>query len=316
MKNPPIHIVVAEPYAPEAIERLREFADLTVLDGCDDDVLRKAAVDCDALLVRTYAKVTRSVLEAGTRLKVVGRGGVGLDNIDVDAARSLGIQVVHTPAAATDAVADLTIGLMIALVRGVLTHDKAVRAGRFFESREAAPSVELSELTIGIIGLGRIGRAVARRCRIGLGMAVLYNDIADPGRRDFDASAVSKAVLYERADVISLHVPLTPATTKLIDADALARFKSGAFLINTARGAVVDCEAAAAALESGHLGGAAFDVFDPEPLPPGHSLLSAPGTIFTPHIGARTHGALRRMNDVVADVRLVLDGRRPTHPAW
>ena len=322
-------IVLAEPFDRTGVEKLRTVGDIVALEACDESTLRRAVLDCDALLVRTASVVSRAMIESATRLRVIGRGGVGLENIDVEAARERGIAVVYTPHAATNAVADLTVGMMIALLRNLTGSDAMVRSGRFREARERACSPELSELTLGIVGMGRIGRAVARRCRNGFGMTILYNDIVSPGWLDFVATPVTKDQLYAHADVVSLHVPLTDPseprpegrghshpTRNLIDAAALRKFKKGAFLINTSRGGVVDSLALADALAAGTLAGAALDVFEPEPLPADHPLMQAPNTIFTPHLGARSSTGLTRMNAVVEDVIRVLQGQAPLYPAW
>lgn len=313
MSNPVI--LVAEPFSDEATERLRAVGQVIIVEGRDDAALMQAVRGCDALLVRTYVQVTSRLLDAAPRLRVIARGGAGLENIDLAAAQSRGIAVVHTPSAAIDAVADLTIGLMLCLLRGIPAADAAVRRGLFGQARQESRGRELGELTLGIVGLGRIGKAVARRCRYGFNMSVIYNDIVSPGWLDFSARAMEKDRLYQDADIITLHVPLTDATRRLIDADALDRFKPGALLINTCRGAVVDHQALAQRLHSGQLGGAALDVFDPEPLPSDDPLLAAPNTIFTPHLGARTSIGLARMNDVVDDVIRVLRGQAPLFPA-
>lgn len=315
MASESLHIMFAGAFDASAVDEARSKGRVTVLDSYDQDALVQSMGDVDALLVRTDARVTRRVLENAPRLRVIGRGGTGLDNIDLQAARERGISVVYTPAAATDAVADLTVGMMIALLRQVTLVDGLVRAGRFDEARAQNIGAELSTLTLGIVGMGRIGKAVGRRCRLGFGMTVLYNDIVEPGPLTFEATSASKEELFARCDVVSLHVPLTRETRGMISADALALFKHTAILINTARGAVVDDVALAGALRSAALGGAALDVFDPEPLPPDHPLLSAPHTVLTPHIGARTVGSLSRMNDVVHDVLAVLEGRAPRYPA-
>ena len=314
MADLPLHIVFAERFDEAAIERVRSIGHVTILSACNEAALVGAVSECDALLVRTYAQVTRQVIEKAKRLRVIGRGGSGLENIDLDAARERGIAVINTPDAATQAVADLTVGLIISLVRGVAVSDAMVRAGRFREARERSPSRELHELTLGIIGLGRIGRAVARRCRHGFGMSVLYNDIVDPGLLDFVGTAVDKDRIYRESDIVSLHVPLTDQTRGLIDDATLSKFKDGAILINAARGAIVDSSALARALGNGKLAGAGLDVFDPEPLPPDHPLMHAPSTLFTAHIGARTRLALAGMNAVVEDVIAVLQGRHPRNP--
>jgi D-3-phosphoglycerate dehydrogenase len=311
-----VHIVFAEAFAPAAVERARSVGRVTLLDACDETTLIEAVRDCDALLVRTHARITRTVLEHAEHLRVIGRGGSGLDNVDLDAAKERGITVVHTPGAATGAVADLTVGLMVSLVRHITESDGLVRRGQFDSARELSIAFELADLTLGIVGLGRIGKAVARRCRDGFGMTILYSDIVQMGLVDFVARPVEKEELYRDADVVSLHVPLTDKTRGLIDDAALARFKPGAILINTARGAVVDGLALARALSAGTLAGAAIDVFDPEPLPPDHPLMAAPNTLFTAHIGARTDRSLARMNAVIDDVIDVLNGKPPRYPVF
>ncbi|MGD2107792.1 MAG: hydroxyacid dehydrogenase [Phycisphaerae bacterium] len=309
-------ILIAEPFDPSVVNRLRTVGEVVQLADCDELNLLAEVADCDALLVRTRTRVTREVIERARRLKVIGRGGVGLENIDLDAARSREVTVVYTPAAATDAVADLTVGMMLSLVRKLRRADEGIRAGSFTTDREDCIGPELSELTLGIVGLGRIGRAVARRCHHGFRMKIVYNDIVEPGLTDFVAVSAQKDELYRTADVVSLHVPLTDKTRHLINESSLATFKRGAFLINTSRGAVVDEAAVARALEEGHLAGAAFDVFDPEPPQEYSPLLRAPNTLLTPHIGARTPTGLARMNNVLDDVIAVLTGKPPRFPAW
>jgi len=308
-------IVVSQGYQDQAITKLRRAGRVTILGSHEEAALIEAVKDADALVVRTRSPVTRTVMEAAKSLRVIGRGGVGLDNIDLDAAREQNITVVYTPHSATDAVADLAVGMMIALTRRFAWADQMVRQGRFSDARSAAYDREMHDLTLGIVGMGRIGRAVARRCRNGLGMTVLYNDIREAGFLDVAASCVSKEHLYAHADILSLHVPLTSRTRHLIGKNQLKQFKSGAILINTARGPVVDNVALAAALQSGKLGGAGLDVFETEPISPPHPLLSAPNTILTPHIGARTDHGLSKMDDVVDDVLGVLDGKPPRCPA-
>jgi phosphoglycerate dehydrogenase-like enzyme len=303
------HIVFAEPFDDSAVQKARAVGRVTLLDNCSEETLKHAVSDADALLVRTASKVTRAVIKKGQHLRVIGRGGVGLDSIDVQAAKEQGITVVHTPYAATDAVADLAVGLMLNLLRMVNESDAAVRAGSFAEARAQNVGRELGELTLGIVGFGRIGSAVARRCQHGFGMRVLYNDIVQFA--DVTVEARSKEQLFAESDIISLHVPLTPQTDRMIDQPALTHFRPGAMLINTARGRVVDNQAVAMALHAGVLSGAAFDVLDLEPPPPDHPLLRAPNTIITPHIGARTHGGLARMDGVIDDVLRVLRGEQP-----
>jgi len=314
MEHPP-HFLFTEPYSQQAVARVEQVGSATVLDACDEVHLVEAVPLADALLVRTATRVTKRVLDHASRLRVIGRGGAGVDNIDLAAARARGVVVVHTPDAATDAVADLTVGLMLSLIRNLYAGDRAVRSGRFVEGRAGHLGRELGSLTLGVIGMGRAGRAVARRCALGFGMPIVYNDIVDVEALEVSAPSVSKAALYQRADIVTLHVPLTDTTRGLINDEALSLFKSGSYLINASRGAVIDASAVARALSEGRLAGAAIDVFDPEPPPPDHPLLTAPNTLLTPHIGARTHNAQQRMNAVVEDVIGVLNGQPPKHPA-
>lgn len=305
-------VVIAEDYGP-AVDRLAAIADVVRLSSCDAATLIDALADADALLVRTYAKITDRILAAAPNLKVIGRGGVGLDNIDLDSARRRGIVVVHTPAAATRSAAEHTIALMLALERRLIDNDRAVRDGRFAEFRRQVRYRELPGLTLGVVGMGRIGATVAKIAHDGLGMKIVYNDIKTVGPFPFATAIDDKRVLYESADVVTLHVPLTSQTRGLIDAAALSCFRPENTLINTSRGAVVELVALAEALQSGRIAGAALDVFDPEPPPADHLILSSPNVLLTAHTAARSTAALARMDDVIDDVIRVLTGQAPRY---
>jgi phosphoglycerate dehydrogenase-like enzyme len=242
---------------------------------------------------------------------------VGLDNIDVRAALEAEIQVVYTPAASTHSVAELVVGLIIALQREIAWKDRLIRQGEFASLRAGTPKVtELQHQTLGVIGMGRIGTAIGRRMHDGLGMRVIYRDIRDVEPLPFPAARRDSAeAVYAEADVVTLHVPLTKLTRGMINAQTLAAFKAGSYLVNASRGPVVDAAALAEALKSGRLGGAAIDVYDPEPPPADHPLFSAPNCILTPHIASRTKEAITAMNDVVEDIIHVLEGRAPKYPA-
>ncbi len=311
-----MNIVVGEALSDDAVDRLRAVGDVRVLSSCDADSLRAAVADCDALVVRSYARVTADVMAGGARLRVIGRAGVGLDNIDVDAAKARGVQVVHTPAASTNAVAEYTVALMLAMERHLVLGDSMMRAGRFLDARATFVSRELRGLTLGIVGMGRIGRAVGRICHDGFGMRILYNDAVEIDPVAYEVSCVTKASLYAAADVVTLHVPLTDATRDMIGASALRCFKSTATLINTARGRVVDAAALAGALGEGRLAGAAIDTHNPEPPGEAYPLLDARNCLLSPHVGGRTAAGLAGMNDVVDDVIAVLRGEKPAFPAW
>lgn len=307
------HIVFSDAYGEEAVERARAAGRVTILKSPTRAQLRAALADCDALVIRTATTVTRELIEAAPKLRVIGRGGVGLDNIDLEAASQHGITVVYTPGAATESVADLTLGMMLALLRDLNDCDAQARSGSWNEARAALRLCELHDCTVGIVGMGRIGRAVAKRCRLGFDCRVLYNDIVEVGWLETVADPAAKDELYASSDIVTLHVPLTEETRNLIDADALVKFKPGAMLINTSRGPIVDSAALAAALHEGRLAGAGLDVLDVEPPPADHPLLSAPNCLLTPHVGARSAAALARMNEVVDDVIRVLAGETPSY---
>ncbi len=300
-------ILLAEALDADAEQRLEAAATIVRAPTPDEQTLCALVVDCDALVARTHNRITRAVLEAGRRLRVVGIAGVGVDHVDVTAAEQLGIAVLNTPAAATDAVADFTLGLMLQLLRPIPRLAEDYRAGRFSAARAEPHGRELRELTVGIVGMGRIGARVGRICAA-CGARVLYNDIVPVGPFDFPAEPVEKATIWSQSDLVTLHVPLTDLTRGLIDAEVLAYFRPTAFLINTARGAGVDTAALTATLQENRIGGAALDVTDPEPLPPDHPLFACPRCILTPHVAARTYGGLRRMCAVVDDVLAFLAG--------
>ncbi len=298
------------------MERLAAAGDVTWIEKPAEPELLAAVADADALVVRTYTTVTSRVIDAAPRLRVIARGGVGLDNIDLVAARRRGIAVVYTPAASTHAVADFAIGLILAVQRRIGKFDHEVRTEAFGPLRTRFPLFpELRHQTLGIIGMGRIGSQVARRAALGFGAHVIYNDIRPVGPFPFAAESVTKDQLLAGADVVSLHVPLTRLTRSMINRDALSRMKPTSILINTSRGPVVAAADLAEALRTGRLAGAGIDVFDPEPPPPDHPLRTAPNCVLTPHVASRSREGLANMNDVVEDVIAVLEGRPARWPA-
>ncbi len=314
------HIIVTEGVNDDAMRRLQDASEVSTLPRCDQAALLEAVRQADALVIRTYSEITPEIIAEAARagrLKVIGRAGVGLDNVDVPAALAAGIAVVHTPAASTIAVAELVVGFVVAMQRRVVELDRKLRGGEFAALRKGMPkNMELRHQTLGVIGMGRVGRAVSTQLHHGLGMRVIYHDIREVGWLPFVAEPRPSAEeVYAEADVVTMHVPLTARTRGMVNAAALARFKPGAYLVNTSRGPVVDAAALAAALQEGRLAGAAIDVYDPEPPPADHPLLAAPNCILTPHIASRTFEALTAMNDVVDDVIAVLQGRPPRHPA-
>lgn len=247
----------------------------------------------DGVIVRTFC-VTAEVMDQAPRLRVIAKHGVGLDNIDIAAATERRIPVLFTPGTNANAVAEHTLGLLLNLSRQIGPAEAAVRDGWQVE-RSRFEGIELAGRTLGIIGLGRIGKRLALKAALGLGLHVIaFDPYVD--RMDYPGPARlcdSFEEVILAADVLSLHVPLTEETDKMINPDSLAAMKQGCLLINTSRGAVVDELALAAALQSGKLSGAALDVFETEPLPSDHPLLSAPNVVLTPHIAGQTNVAMQ-----------------------
>jgi phosphoglycerate dehydrogenase-like enzyme len=303
-------ILVSEPLNENSLDYLRQHG--TVIT-CEAEDASDHIADADALVVRSYTQVDESLLAKAAKLKVIGRAGVALENIDVPACRAHGVEVVHTPAANTLAVVDYTIGHIIAMNRRFWPMAGPMSADEFHRERKQSFGRFLSGLTLGIIGAGRIGSRVGRAA-VGLGMKVLYNDILDI-ELDYPAQAVSKADLYAQSDIITIHVPLDNVTRHMINADALAMFKPGAQFINAARGACVDYHALADAIRSGRVSAATVDCHDPEPPTDDYPLFGLENVILTPHVAARVPQAVAAMCDVVYDIVAVLEGRQPQYAA-
>ncbi len=305
-------VLVTDPLAPEAVETLRKSGHEVDARKATPEELLKIIKDYDALLVRSETKVTKAVIESGSRLKVVGRAGVGVDNIDVEAARAKGVAVVNAPLAATNAVAELTLAHMLALARNLHKADATMKAGQW--EKKGLRGVELQGRTLGLIGVGRIGGRVAELARA-FGMRVAFYDPYVP--REREASVGGSKVdrvddLVASADFVSIHVPLTPETRNLVNAALLAKFKPTAFLLNLSRGGIVDERALADALAAGKLAGVALDVFAEEPPKSPLPFLGAPNASLSPHVGASTDEAQVKAGVTVAeDVVKVLRGERP-----
>jgi D-3-phosphoglycerate dehydrogenase len=293
-------ILVTDGLAPEGLALLRPHA--KVVESTD------LASPADAWIVRGRTRITRSSLAAARpRLKVVGRAGAGVDNIELEAARALAVVVVHAPQAATDAVAEHALAMMLALARNLVQADCGLRRGEWHKADLIGS--ELGGKTLGILGFGRIGQALAARAAA-LGMHVTAHDplISSEDIRAAGAEPVDDRDLLARSDYLSVHVPLNDSTRGRIDAAALHALKPGARLISTSRGGVVDEEALLGALESGHVVGAALDVFAHEP-PGSTRLLQHPSLIATPHIAAQTHEAQARAGiDIAEEVLAALHG--------
>jgi len=303
-----VRVLVAEAVAQEGIDLLSAAHEVDERLDCTRAELAALLPNYDALIVRSQVQVDAELIAAGSRLVVIGRAGVGVDNVDLEAATRAGITVVNAPTGNTIAAAEHTLALLYGVARRTAAADASIRRGEW--NRPQFTGLELRGRTLGIVGLGKIGQAIASRARamemvvIGVDPYVTLEQAANHGVElvDFDA-------MLARADIVTVHVPLTRDTKGLIGRAAIARLKPGSIVLNVARGGIVDETAVAEALASGHLAGAGIDVFDAEP-PTNSPLLAAPNTLLTPHLGASTAEAqILVAEEVAAQVLEVLDGR-------
>ena len=288
---------------------LAQQAEVDDRSGISVEELLKAIGEYDAVIVRSRTKITADVLEAAARLKVVGRAGVGVDNIDLEAAKARGVTVVNAPQASTNAVAELALGMMFGLARRLTEADASMKRGEWLKKH--LTGTELHGKTLGVVGMGRIGSRVGALAKA-IGMRVIGYDPLIPAEEIARRGAEPVAELddlYAQADVITLHVPLTPQTRHMVNAEAFGKMKRGVFIICAARGGVIDEEALYEALESGQVGGAGLDVFATEP-PGATPLVTHPRVIATPHIGAQTKEAQTRVaEDIATEVLAALAGK-------
>ncbi|MBI4318214.1 MAG: phosphoglycerate dehydrogenase [Chloroflexi bacterium] len=301
-------ILVTDPIAKEGLDRLCCEAEVDVALGLSPIDLVARIGEYDALVVRSETKVAAPVIEAGNKLKVIGRAGVGVDNVDVETATSKGILVVNSPGGNTTAAAEHTIGLILALSRNIPQANAALHSGKWERSRFTG--VEVLNKVIGIVGLGRVGTEVARRAQ-GLLMRVVAFDpfLSEEAAHKLGVEMLPLQDVLHRADYLTVHVPLTSETHHLLGSRELSLMKTGARLINAARGGIIDEGALFDALRSGHLAGAALDVFETEPLSATSPLLTVPNVIVTPHLGAATKEAQVNVAvDVAEDVLAALRG--------
>lgn len=297
---PAFKILITDDVSPEGLELLDNSPDIEydIVKGLTPDALVEKIRDYDGLVIRSSVKVTKEVLEAADKLKVIGRAGVGVDNVDVDAASMRGIVVMNTPGANTIATAEHTMAIMLSMCRYVPQAFGRLTQGVW--DRKSFTGVQLYRKTLGIIGVGRIGSRVARYCQA-FGMEVLAYDpyLSDEAAQDLKVKRVTLPELYAQSDFISLHAALTPKTEKLINAQAIAQMKDGVRLINAARGKLIDDEALLEGLQSGKIAAAALDVFTTEPLPPDSPLLTMENIIVTPHLAASTLEAQADVGTIV-----------------
>ncbi|HVD16809.1 MAG TPA: phosphoglycerate dehydrogenase [Actinomycetota bacterium] len=294
-----VRVLIAEPLADAGIELLRAHFDVDAHDALDRAELLARVADADALVVRSATQVDGEVLAAGRNLKVVGRAGIGLDNVDVNAATRLGVMVVNAPQSNVISAAEHTVALILAQARNIPQADAALREGRWERSR--FQGAELYGKTLGIVGLGRVGALVAQRLNA-FGMRVIAYDpyVSRDRAAQMGVELASLVDVLTRADVVTVHLPKTPETTGLIGERELAAMRPGARLVNTARGGLVDETALAKAVESGHLGGAALDVFNEEPTTQS-PLFDLDRVVVTPHLGASTAEAQDKAGVAIAE---------------
>ena len=301
-------ILITDGLDSNGIEILKQSAEVADKPGISADDLLKEICDYDALIVRGRTKVIPAVFEAGKKLKVVGRAGIGVDNIDLPTAKASNVTVVNSPLATTTTVAELTLGLMLSAVREIARADASLKAGKWL--KKEFEGAELSGKTLGVIGFGRIGAAVAKRAAA-FDMKILGYDpnITDEDIELRGGNPVSLDELLKQSDMITMHLPLTADTKNMLNSAAFAKMKDGVYIICAARGGVIEENALLDALNSGKVAGAALDVFAAEP--PGLTdLVSHPKVVGTPHIGAQTAEAQSRAaNDIAEEILAALNDK-------
>ncbi|MFH1789232.1 MAG: hydroxyacid dehydrogenase [Candidatus Altiarchaeota archaeon] len=293
-------ILFADKIHDSAIKLAEEFADVT----CDFEITPEELIEkipeYDAVVVRSRSKIRKDAIDAGKKLKAIGRAGVGLDNIDVDYAKQKGIAVVNAPTSLTVSVAELTLGLMFCLARHLHHADRTMRAGEW--NKKKYMGVELQGKTMGVIGFGRIGRELAiKACALGMKVMAYDPYLTLEEFKEYNTQQVELDQLLKAADFISVHVPATPENKNFINADRLALMKPTAYIVNTSRGTVMDEDALTQALKAGKIAGAGLDVYQEEPLPEDSELKNLENVVLTPHIGAGTEDAQIVAGTIVVD---------------
>jgi len=308
-----LKVLITEKLADSGVELLEEEFEVDVLLGLSPEELLERIGDYDGLIIRSSTKVTAEVIDRAERLKAIGRAGIGVDNIDIESATKRGVLVANAPESNTVAAAEHTLGLMLAAARRIPAADSSLREGEW--KRSVFKGVEVSEKTLGLVGLGHVGAIVARGAT-GMGMRVLAYDpyVSEDRMRSMNVDrAESLDEVFETSDFISLHVPRTPQTAGMVDAGALEKMKPSAYLINVARGGIVEETALYNALKEGAIAGAALDVFAEEPTTDS-PLFSLPNVVVTPHLGASTAEAQDRAGVTAAEqVAIALRGAVPMH---
>jgi len=308
-------VLLYEPIHEKALALLKEKAEVRMAQTLDPAWLLKAVTDVDGIIIRANGKVTREMMAAAPRLKVVGRHGVGVEAIDRAAAAELGIILVNTPYSNDESVAEHCMGMIVALAKRILEADRALRAGDW-DSRYRLIGVEVRGKMLGLVGFGKIGQRLAAMAHFGFDMPIVYHDVlAFPeAEARLGARRLPLPQVLAQSDFVSLHTPLLPETKGMINEAALRSMKRSAYLINSARGPVVDQAALIRGLQDGWIAGAGLDVYDPEPLPKDSPLLKMDNVVLSPHMASHTDVALLRSAMVVTDVLAVIEGRKPEYP--
>lgn len=301
-------ILIADKLGQAGLDRLAQIEDIAydVRTGLTKEALLGVIADYDGVIVRSDTRIDADVIAAGTRLKVIGRAGIGVDNIDLDAATKHGVMVMNTPHSNSVATAEQTLALMLVASRHTVRAHNSLAAGEW--ARSQFVGAEIFEKTLGIIGFGYIGRLVTRRAQA-FGMKVVAYDPYVPAEvgTEMDVELVSLPELLAQADIITLHAIVTPETKGLINAETIAAMKNGVIIVNVARGKLIDEQALAEALKSGKVAAAGLDVFQDEP-PVNSPLIGLPTVVHTPHLGASSQEAQHRVGIEIAE--LVADGVR------
>lgn len=308
-------VLLYEPMHAEGTKLLEEKCDVTYADSLEEANLIEQARNVDAIVIRARGSVTKALMGSASRLKVIGRHGVGLENIDLMAAKEHGIEVVFTPAANAESVAEHFVGLALMLAKKLRLGDIGLRAGKW-DARYELIGRELYGKTLGVAGFGRIGKQTARICRTGFGMSVLYHDVISfpEVEEELAARRVDLRSLFREADFISINMPLLPQTRGMVNADLLKLMKPTAFLINMARGPLWNEADVVRALRENWIAGVGSDVFEEEPSPADNPLFQMDNFVGTPHMAAHTDEGMLRMSMVSRDILAVLEGRKPEFP--
>jgi phosphoglycerate dehydrogenase-like enzyme len=311
-------VVVAESLAPVAAQWLGDHAHVVGPLSGDSGQLLRHLPEADGLIVRTYTQVDASLLDQAPRLRVVGRAGVGLDNIDLPLCRDRGIPVVYTPDANTQAVVEYVFGLILDQLRPRTNLPGPIAPEAFHELRKTEVGGQLDQMTLGIVGFGRIGKrlgCVAHTLGINLLVTDLLGEVELRKAVDYPFDYVSHDRLYQESDIVTIHVDGRAENRHMLNAEALAQLRSDTLLINAARGMLVDNKALAAWAQVNGQAHVILDVHDPEPLPDDYPLYGLPNVRLLPHLASRTHRALENMSWVIRDVVRVLEGNAAQYPA-